>query len=87
MRSSGSRFPRRKARTAEFRRRRVGRGLIKRGAGGDDDVRAFVALDAVQKRKSLGGDFRVGQNIFDRGEFGFRKEKRVRQPVEQTFVK
>ena len=69
-----------------IQRRGIGRGLIKGGAGGDDNVRTFVALDAVQEREPLGRDFRIGQNIFDGGEFGFGEKERVRQPVEQTFV-
>ena len=65
----------------------VGRRLIKRRARGDDDVRTFFALDAGQKREPFGRDLRIGQDIFDRGEFGFRQEERVGQPVEQTLVK
>ena len=70
-----------------IQRGRIGRGLVERRAGRDNDVRAFVALNAIQEREPLRRDLRIGQNIFDGGEFGFRQEERVRQPVEQTFVK
>ena len=50
-------------------------------------IRGPVALDLHQQRQSFRGNFRVGQNIFYRGQLGFRQEKRVWLPVEQTFVK
>ncbi len=65
---------------------RFGRGLIEAGAGRDDNVRPRIALDQRKQRETFGRDFRVRQNVFDRGEFCFRQEKRVGTPVEQTFV-
>src|SRR5436190_4797820 len=50
-------------------------------------MRAFFALNLAQQREPFRGDFRIRQNILDCGELGFRKEKSVRQPVEQALVK
>jgi len=35
----------------------------------------------------LSRDFRIGQNIFDRGEFGFGQKLGVRKPIRDRFVK
>ena len=62
------------------------RSLIETRACCYDDVSAGSASDLHQDCQSLGGNFRIRQNIFGRCKLCFRKEKRVRLPVEQTFV-
>ena len=46
-----------------------------------------LELDLREQREPLRCDFRVGQDIFNRSEFRFRKKKRGRIPVEQALVK
>jgi hypothetical protein len=53
----------------------------------DDDTRTTVALDLHQQRQSFSRNFRIGQNVFYRDKLGFRQEKRVWPPVQQTLVK
>ena len=64
-----------------------GRRLTKRRARGNDHVRAFFALNSVQKREPFRRNFLIGQNVFDGGELCFGQKERVGQPVEQTLVK
>ena len=63
-----------------------GSSLIEAGAGGDDQPRRLLALKLREQGKPFSRDFGVGQNIFDRSEFRFRKKERVRLPVKQTFI-
>ena len=80
-------FPASQAEDRGVQRRRIRRGLVERRAGGDDEVRTFLALKAVEQREPFRRDLRIRQDIFDGGELGFRKEERVGLPVQQTFVK
>src|SRR6476661_4934583 len=50
-------------------------------------MRAFLALNAAEQRQAFGGDFRIGQNIFDGSEFCLGKEEGVRFPIQESFVK
>ncbi len=63
------------------------RSLIETCARRDDDLRTSLALDLHEQRQPFSRDFRIGQNIFDCRELGFRQEKRIWLPVQQTVVK
>ena len=52
----------------------LGRGLIEAGARGDNDARSRIAFNQRKKGETLSRNFRIGQNVFDSGEFGFRKK-------------
>ena len=60
--------------------------MIETRASGNDHVWTGFAIDPGKKSETLRRDFRIGQNIFDRGEFGFRQKLRARKPVEQGFI-
>ncbi len=61
--------------------------LIQRSARRNNEMRAFLALDAVQQRQPLGRNLRIGQNIFDGRQFRFRKKEGCGIPVQQALVK
>ena len=55
--------------------RPVRRRLIKARASRDDDVRSLFALNSAEQGEPFRGDLLVGQNVFNRREFGFRQER------------
>ena len=63
------------------------RGLIETRARGDDDVRPAFAVDLSEERESFGRDFGIGENVFDRREFGFGQKLYIGKPIEDCFVK
>src|SRR5206468_5783741 len=69
-----------------FQRAVFRRSLVETRACCYDDVSAGSAPDLHQDCQSLGGNFLIRQNIFSSCKLCFREEKRVRLPVEQTFV-
>ena len=69
-----------------FQRAVLRRSLIETRACCYDDVSAGSASDLHEDCQSFGGDFRIRQDIFGRSKLCFREEKRIRLPVEQTFV-
>ena len=50
-------------------------------------MRPGFALERCEQCKAFRGDFRIGQNVFNGGEFRFGKKLRGGMPIEQTFVK
>ena len=48
---------------------------------------AFLALNAIEQSKPFRRDFRIGQNVFYRGEFRFGKKEGGGLPVQQALVK
>ena len=69
-----------------FERAVLRRSLIETRARCHDDVLARSPPDFHEDCQSFGGNFRIRQNIFGCCKLCFREEKRVRLPVEQTFV-
>jgi len=63
------------------------RSLIETRARCDDDVPTDSALDLHKHCQPFSRYFGVGQNILYSRKLGFRQEKRIWQPVEQTFKK
>src|SRR5256885_11124593 len=63
------------------------RSMVETWARCDNEMWTALARDLCQQREPFRRDFRVGQDIFNRSEFRFRKEKRGRIPVEQALVK
>ena len=63
------------------------RSMVETLARCDNEMWTALARDLCQQREPFRRDFRVGQDIFNRSEFRFRKEKRGRIPVEQALVK
>src|SRR5206468_4540847 len=64
-----------------------GRSLVETWSRCDDEMWTGLTLDFRKERKPFRPDFRVGQDIFNRSEFRFRKKERGRMPVEQALVK
>ena len=69
-----------------LQRAQLRRRLIEAGARGDDEMRSGFARNSAEQREAFRGDFRIGQNVFDRGEFRFREKERVGHPVQKTLV-
>ncbi len=69
-----------------FQRVMIRRSLIETRACCHDDVLAGFPPDFHEDCQSFSGNFRIGQNIFGCCKLCFREEKRIRLPVEQTFV-
>src|SRR4029078_13584886 len=69
-----------------FQRPALRRSLIETRPCCDDDASAGSAPDFQKDCEAFRSNFRIRQNILRRCKLSFRKEKRVRLPVEQTFV-
>jgi len=69
-----------------FQRAVLRRSLIETRACCYDDVSNGSAPHLHKDCQPFGGDFRIRQNIFGRCKLCFREEKRIRLPVEQTFI-
>ena len=63
------------------------RSMVETLARCDNEMWTALALDLCQQRQPFRRDFRVGQDIFDRSEFRFRKKECGWIPVEQAFIK
>ncbi|PYJ25610.1 MAG: hypothetical protein DME91_03010 [Verrucomicrobia bacterium] len=62
------------------------RGLVEACARCNNEKGDRRSLDLRKQCEPFRGDFRIRQNVVDRGKFSFRQEMRGRMPIQQAFM-